>query len=73
MPLNDQTSLFDEPDAQDDGECPPPDAVVQTITYNRRTHKQKRADLLVDFPAEEFHHESTEIDAYPVRLHNFPY
>lgn len=22
MPLNGQTSLFDEPDAQDDGECP---------------------------------------------------
>ena len=32
-------------------------AAVQTITYKRKTHKRKRADLLAVFPTEEVHHE----------------
>lgn len=56
-----------------------PDTDVQTITYKRRSHKRKRADLLTAFPAEEVHHELsdkhcpdchhklTEIGAYPIR------
>ena len=34
-----------------------PDVAVQTITYNRKTQRRKRADLLAAFPAEEVHHE----------------
>lgn len=34
-----------------------PDADVQTITYKRKAHKRKRADLLESIPAEEVHHE----------------
>ena len=34
-----------------------PDAAVQTITYKRKKHKRKRADLLESIPAEEVHHE----------------
>ncbi|KAA8812727.1 IS66 family transposase [Lactobacillus crispatus] len=34
-----------------------PDAAVQTITYNRKTQRRKRADLLAALPAEEVHHE----------------
>ena len=34
-----------------------PDAVVQTITYKRKAHKRKRADLLKNLPSEEVHHE----------------
>lgn len=44
-----------------------PDAAVQTITYNRKTQRRKRADLLAAFPAEEGHHELTEIGKQPVR------
>jgi len=44
-----------------------PDVAVETIIYKRRTHKQKRADLLAAFPAEDVHRELTEIGAYPVR------
>ena len=34
-----------------------PDATIQTITYKRKAHKRKRADLLESIPAEEVHHE----------------
>lgn len=34
-----------------------PDATVQTITYKRKAHKRKRADLLESISAEEVHHE----------------
>lgn len=34
-----------------------PDAAVQTITYKRKAHKRKRADLLESIPAEKVHHE----------------
>lgn len=56
-----------------------PDAAVQTITYKRKNHQRKRADLLAAFPAEEVHHELsdkhcldcyhelTEIGSYPIR------
>ena len=56
-----------------------PDAAVQTITYKRKTHKRKRADLLAAFPIKEVHHELedkecpdcqhklTKIGSYPIR------
>lgn len=56
-----------------------PDVAVQTITYKRRKHQRKRADLLENLPAEEVHHELddkhcpdchhklVEIGSYPVR------
>ncbi len=44
-----------------------PDAAVQTITYKRKAHKRKRADLLESIPAEKVHHELTEIGKQPVR------
>ena len=34
-----------------------PDATVQTITYKRKAHKRKRADLLESISVEEVHHE----------------
>ena len=34
-----------------------PDAAGQTITYKRKAHKRKRADLLESIPAEKGHHE----------------
>lgn len=56
-----------------------PDAAVQPITYKRKTHKRKRADLLAAFPIKEVHHELedkecpdcqhklTKIGSYPIR------
>ena len=56
-----------------------PDDAVQTITYKRKKHQRKRADLLAALPAEEVHHELgdkhcpdchyelTEIGKQPVR------